>query len=207
MLNIFSLNHNLSSYNEKTSEILEALTTKTINNSINYEVINSIKKIGIFPSLNKKIPNLNYQIFYFTDLCLIYFLYKSIEEKIYIQNSLLLINFDKYTSNVTIFNEGGIYNNLKGFPFNNNNYEEIKKNFISFIDKANNSFFGIFLVITYSDLDNNLKQEVFGIINEIKETCSKLDPPVKVYFYDDDTFISEVFKYIHLFYKEKNRKI
>ena len=207
MLNIFSLNHNLSSYNEKTSEILEALTTKTINNSINYEVINSIKKIGIFPSINKKIPNLNYQIFYFTDLCLIYFLYKSIEEKIYIQNSLLLINFDKYTSNVTIFNEGGIYNNLKGFPFNNNNYEEIKKNFISFIDKANNSFYGIFLVITYSDLDNNLKQEVFGIINEIKETCTKLDPPVKVYFYDDDTFISEVFKYIHLFYKEKNRKI
>ncbi len=207
MLNIFSLNHNLSSYNEKTSEILEALTTKTINNSINYEVINSIKKIGIFPSLNKKIPNLNYQIFYFTDLCLIYFLYKSIEEKIYIQNSLLLINFDKYTANVAIFNEGGIYNNLKGFPFNNNNYEEIKKNFISFIDKANNSFYGIFLVITYSDLDNNLKQEVFGIINEIKETCTKLDPPVKVYFYDDDTFISEVFKYIHLFYKEKNRKI
>ena len=207
MLNIFSLNHNLSSYNEKTSEILEALTTKTINNSINYEVINSIKKIGIFPSINKKIPNLNYQIFYFTDLCLIYFLYKSIEEKIYIQNSLLLINFDKYTSNVTIFNEGGIYNNLKGFPFNNNNYEEIKKNFISFIDKANNSFYGIFLVITYSDLDNNLKQEVFGIINEIKETCTKLDPPVKVYFYDDDKFISEVFKYIHIFYKEKNRKI
>ena len=207
LLNIFSLNHNLSSYNEKTAEILDALTTKTINNSINYEVINSIKKIGIFPSISKRIPNLNYQIFYFTDVCLIYFLYKSIEEKIYIENSLLLINFDKYTANVAIFNEGGIYNNLKGFPFNNNNYEEIKDNFTSFIDKANNSFYGVFLVITYSDLDNNLKQEVFGIINEIKETCTKLDPPVKVYIYDDDTFISEVFKYIHIFYKEKNRKI
>ena len=207
ILNIFSLNHNLSSYNEKTGEILDALTTKTINNSINYEVINSIKKIGIFPSISKRIPNLNYQIFNFTDVCLIYFLYKSIEEKIYIENSLLLINFDKFTANVAIFNEGGIYNNLKGFPFNNNNYEEIKDNFTSFIDKANNSFYGVFLVITYSDLDNNLKQEVFGIINEIKETCTKLDPPVKVYFYDDDTFISEVFKYIHIFYKEKNRKI
>ena len=207
LLNIFSLNHNLSSYNEKTSEILEALTTKTINNSINYEVINSIKKIGIFSSINKKIPNLNYQIFYFTDLSLIYFLYKSIEEKIYLQNSLLLINFDKYTSNVTIFNEGGIYNNLKGFPYNNNNYEEIKNNYISFIEKANNSFDGILLVITFTDLDDNLKQLVFGIINQIKETCTKLDPPVKVYFYDDDKFISEVFKYIHIFYKEKNRKI
>ena len=207
ILNIFSLNHNLSSYNEKTGEILDALTTKTINNSINYEVINSIKKIGIFSSINKKIPNLNYQIFYFTDLSLIYFLYKSIEEKIYLQNSLLLINFDKYTSNVTIFNEGGIYNNLKGFPYNNNNYEEIKNNYISFIEKANNSFDGILLVITFTDLDDNLKQLVFGIINQIKETCTKLDPPVKVYFYDDDTFISEVFKYIHLFHKEKNRKI
>ena len=207
ILNIFSLNHNLSSYNEKTGEILDALTTKTINNSINYEVINSIKKIGIFSSINKKIPNLNYQIFYFTDLSLIYFLYKSIEEKIYLQNSLLLINFDKYTSNVTIFNEGGIYNNLKGFPYNNNNYEEIKNNYISFIEKANNSFDGILLVITFTDLDDNLKQLVFGIINQIKETCTKLDPPVKVYFYDDDTFISEVFKYIHIFYKEKNRKI
>ena len=160
-----------------------------------------------FLQLNKKIPNLNYQIFYFTDLCLIYFLYKSIEEKIYIENSLLLINFDKYTSNVTIFNEGGIYNNLKGFPYNNNNYEEIKNNYISFIEKANNSFDGILLVITFTDLDNNLKQLVFGIINQIKETCTKLDPPVKVYFYDDDKFISEVFKYIHIFYKEKNRKI
>ena len=207
ILNIFSLNHNLSSYNEKTGEILDALTTKTINNSINYEVINSIKKIGIFSSINKKIPYLNYQIFYFTDLSLIYFLYKSIEEKIYLQNSLLLINFDKYTSNVTIFNEGGIYNNLKGFPYNNNNYEEIKNNYISFIEKANNSFDGILLVITFTDLDDNLKQLVFGIINQIKETCTKLDPPVKVYFYDDDTFISEVFKYIHIFYKEKNRKI
>ena len=207
ILNIFSLNHNLSSYNEKTGEILDALTTKTINNSINYEVINSIKKIGIFSSINKKIPNLNYQIFYFTDLSLIYFLYKSIEEKIYLQNSLLLINFDKYTSNVTIFNEGGIYNNLKGFPYNNNNYEEIKNNYISFIEKANNSFDGILLVITFTDLDDNLKQLVFGIINQIKETCTKLDPPVKVYFYDDDKFISEVFKYIHIFYKEKNRKI
>ena len=207
ILNIFSLNHNLSSYNEKTGEILDALTTKTINNSINYEVINSIKKIGIFSSINKKIPNLNYQIFYFTDLSLIYFLYKSIEEKIYLQNSLLLINFDKYTSNVTIFNEGGIYNNLKGFPYNNNNYEEIKNNYISFIEKANNSFDGILLVITFTDLDDNLKQLVFGIINQIKETCTKLDPPVKVYFYDDDKFISEVFKYIYIFYKEKNRKI
>ena len=207
ILNIFSLNHNLSSYNEKTGEILDALTTKTINNSINYEVINSIKKIGIFSSINKKIPNLNYQIFYFTDLSLIYFLYKSIEEKIYLQNSLLLINFDKYTSNVTIFNEGGIYNNLKGFPYNNNNYEEIKNNYISFIEKANNSFDGILLVITFTYLYYNLKELFFGIINQIKETCTKLDPPVKVYFYDDDKFISEVFKYIHIFYKEKNRKI
>ena len=63
------------------------------------------------------------------------------------------------------------------------------------------------LVITFTDLDDNLKQLVFGIINQIKETCTKLDPPVKVYFYDDDKFISEVFKYIHIFYKEKNRKI
>ena len=208
ILNIFSLNHNLSSNNEKIGKIIEALTTKSINNSINYEVINTIQKIGLFPLLNiKKIPNLMYQIYYFTDLILIYFLYKSIQEKIYIQNSLMLIHFDKYTSNATIFNEGGIYNNLKGFPYNNNNYEAIKDNYLSFIDKANDSFDGLLLIFTFTDLSDDIKNIVFNLINDIQDVCSKLDPPVQVFFYHDDTFVFEVFKFIQIFFDDKNRKL
>ena len=208
ILNIFSLNHNLSSNNEKIGKIIEALTTKSINNSINYEVINTIQKIGLFPLLNiQKIPNLMYQIYYFTDLILIYFLYKSIQEKIYIQNSLMLIHFDKYTSNATIFNEGGIYNNLKGFPYNNNNYEAIKDNYLSFIDKANDSFDGLLLIFTFTDLSDDIKNIVFNLINDIQDVCSKLDPPVQVFFYHDDTFVFEVFKFIQIFFDDKNRKL
>ena len=207
ILNIFSLNHNLSSSNEKIEGMINALSIETINNTINKKVINSIQKIGIFPNFKKKIPNLIYNIFNFSDLSLIYFLYKSIEKKIYIQNSLLLINFDKYTSNVSLFNEGGIYNNLKGFPYNNNNYNEINNQYYSFILKANDSFDGLFLVITYTNLEDDIKNSVFDIINKIKEICEKNEPPIDVYFLEDDNYIYDIFKYIHLFYNEKNRKV
>ena len=207
ILNIFSLNHNLSSNNEKIEEMINALSTETINNTKNKKVINSIEKIGIFPNFKRKLPNLIYNIFNLSDLFLIYFLYKSIEKKIYIQNSLLLINFDKYTSNVSLFNEGGIYNNLKGFPYNNNNYNEINNQYYSFILKANDSFDGLFLVITYTNLEDDIKNSVFDIINKIKEICEKNEPPIDVYFLEDDNYIYDIFKYIHLFYNEKNRKV
>ena len=207
ILNIFSLNHNLSSNNEKIEEMINALSTETINNTKNKKVINSIEKIGIFPNFKRKIPNLIYNIFNLSDLFLIYFLYKSIEKKIYIQNSLIFINFDKYTSNVSLFNEGGIYNNLKGFPYNNNNYNNIKNKYYSFIKKANDSFDGIFLVITFTDLEDDIKNNVFNIVNDIKEICKKIDPPIDIYFIDDDNYVYDIFKYIHLFYNEKNRKV
>ena len=207
ILNIFSLNHNLSSNNEKIEEMINALSTETINNTKNKKVINSIEKIGIFPNFKRKIPNLIYNIFNLSDLFLIYFLYKSIEKKIYIQNSLIFINFDKYTSNVSLFNEGGIYNNLKGFPYNNNNYNDIKNKYYSFIKKANESFDGIFLVITFTDLEDDIKNNVFNIVNDIKEICKKIDPPIDIYFIDDDNYVYDIFKYIHLFYNEKNRKV
>ena len=207
ILNIFSLNHNLSSNNEKIEEMINALSTETINNTKNKKVINSIEKIGIFPNFKRKIPNLIYNIFHLSDLFLIYFLYKSIEKKIYIQNSLIFINFDKYTSNVSLFNEGGIYNNLKGFPYNNNNYNNIKNKYYSFIKKANDSFDGIFLVITFTDLEDDIKNNVFNIVNDIKEICKKIDPPIDIYFIDDDNYVYDIFKYIHLFYNEKNRKV
>jgi len=207
ILNIFSLNHNLSSNNEKIEEMINALSTETINNTKNKKVINSIEKIGIFPNFKRKLPNLIYNIFNLSDLFLIYFLYKSIEKKIYIQNSLIFINFDKYTSNVSLFNEGGIYNNLKGFPYNNNNYNNIKNKYYSFIKKANDSFDGIFLVITFTDLEDDIKNNVFNIVNDIKEICKKIDPPIDIYFIDDDNYVYDIFKYIHLFYNEKNRKV
>ena len=207
ILNIFSLNHNLSSNNEKIEEMINALSTETINNTKNKKVINSIEKIGIFPNFKRKLPNLIYNIFNLSDLFLIYFLYKSIEKKIYIQNSLIFINFDKYTSNVSLFNEGGIYNNLKGFPYNNNNYNDIKNKYYSFIKKANESFDGIFLVITFTDLEDDIKNNVFNIVNDIKEICKKIDPPIDIYFIDDDNYVYDIFKYIHLFYNEKNRKV
>ena len=208
ILNIFSLNHNLSSNNEKINEIIEALSKESINNTINEKIINSIEKIGIFPNnINKKIPNLTYKIFYFTDVSLLYFLYKSIFEKIYIESTLMLITFDNYTSNISIFNEGGIYNNLKNFPYNNNNYKDIKDKYLNFIYKANDSFDGIFLVITYIELNEQNKTIVFNIINEIKDICQKLNPVVKVYFQENNLFAYDVFKFIHLFFKDKNRKI
>ena len=41
----------------------------------------------------------------------------------------------------------------------------------------------------------------------IKETCKKTDPPIDVYCIEDENYIYDVFKYIHLFYNEKNRKV
>ena len=119
----------------------------------------------------------------------------------------MLITFDNYTSNISIFNEGGIYNNLKNFPYNKNNYEDMKDKYLNFIYKANDSFDGIFLVITYIELNEQNKTIVFNIINEIKDICQKLNPVVKVYFQENNLFAYDVFKFIHLFFKDKNRKI
>ena len=101
-------------------------------------------------------------------------IYSCFLNKIYISNSIILINFLK----------------------------NLKENIIKFIKNVNENYNGIDLIITYCDIEN-IKNDVNEIINNISIVCYSVEPAIKMKVYGE-TILRDLFLYSEIFFREKN---
>ena len=193
VISIFSQNRNLS---KTSNELLEKINTCKDKNAKEY-----LKKIGFFPNCNLEGIKVDYKLY---DLCeqnLVYHLYLSQKKKIPINKSLLFLKFDKFIVNYAILYDGNIRAGLSGKLNKNFNKNNIENNAISIIEKANNDYEGVDVILSYIDYSNEEeKNKLMEIFENIKKHCQKMDSTSKVVIYDNDDINIDVFKYMNLFY-------
>ena len=193
VISIFSQNRNLS---KTSNELLEKINTCKDKNAKEY-----LKKIGFFPNCNLEGIKVEYKLY---DLCeqnLVYHLYLSQKKKIPINKSLLFLKFDKFIVNYAILYDGNIRAGLSGKLNKNFNKNNIENNAISIIEKANNDYEGVDVILSYIDYSNEEeKNKLMEIFENIKKHCQKMDSTSKVVIYDNDDINIDVFKYMNLFY-------
>ena len=193
VISIFSQNRNLS---KASNELLEKINTCKDKNAKEY-----LKKIGFFPNCNLEGIKVEYKLY---DLCeqnLVYHLYLSQKKKIPINKSLLFLKFDKFIVNYAILYDGNIRAGLSGKLNKNFNKNNIENNAISIIEKANNDYEGVDVILSYIDYSNEEeKNQLMEIFENIKKHCQKMDSTSKVVIYDNDDINIDVFKYMNLFY-------
>ena len=183
----------------------------TINNSINdYESLNYLQKIGFYPSEILEGYKVEYKLFDLCEQSLIYHLYLSNLKNIVPKKSVLFIQFDKLVVNAAVFNEGAIFTKLKGKKerdanwkssyFNNINVNDVN-GILDFLENANDTFEGIDLVLSYVDNNEEKKKNVLKLFETIKNHCKeKINPPIKVFVYEQNEIADKVFDYMNLFY-------
>lgn len=194
---IFSQNRDLSALFEDLKEQIKNPDEED-KNVEGYE--NYFKKIGFCPKENLEGYKVEYKLY---DLCqqsLIYYLYLSYSNNEIPKEPVLFLQFDKLVTNGTVFNEGGICNDLeenkiKSGDLNNIQINDVK-NVINLIDNVNDTFKGIEVVL--SCVDNFENKE---LIENTKKHCKeKKEPAIKVVVYEQKEIADNVFNYINLFY-------
>ena len=194
IISIYSQNRNLS----KTSdELLEAINNCKDKNTIEY-----LNTIGFFPNCNLEGIKVDYKLY---DLCeqnLVYHLYLSQKKKIPTKKPLLFLKFDKFIVNYAILYDGNIRAGLSGKLNKNYNKNDIEDYAISIIEKANTDYEGVDVILSYIDCTNEEeKNKLMKIFENIKKHCQKMDSTTKVVIYDNDDINIDVFKYMNLFYE------
>ena len=211
IVSIFSQNRDLSTLYKEVEDQINALGVSTINNSINdYESLNYLQKIGFYPSEILEGYKVEYKLFDLCEQSLIYHLYLSNLKNIVPKKSVLFIQFDKLVVNAAVFNEGAIFTKLKGKKerdanwkssyFNNINVNDVN-GILDFLENANDTFEGIDLVLSYVDNNEEKKKNVLKLFETIKNHCKeKINPPIKVFVYEQNEIADKVFDYMNLFY-------
>ena len=210
-ISLFSQNRDLSILNKEIDNQIKALTVSTINNSINNsESLEYLKKIGFYPSELLEGYKVEYKLYDLCEQSLIYYLYLSYLKNKPPEKNVLFIEFDKLVVNAAIFNKGTIFTELKGKKekesnwkssyFNNINSNDVN-GILDFLENANDTFEGIDVVLSYVDLMEEKKKKIFELFDTIKKHCQeKINPPIKVYVYDQNEIANNVFNYMNLFY-------
>ena len=210
-LSLFSQNRDLSVLNKDINDQIKALSVSTINNSINNaESLEYLRKIGFYPSELLEGYQVEYKLYDLCEQSLIYYLYLSYLKNKPPKKSVLFMEFDKLVVNAAIFNDGSIFTELKGKKekdanwkssyFNNINTNDIN-GILDFLENANDTFEGIDVVLSYVDLKEEKKKNILELFDTIKKHCQeKINPPIKVYVYDQNEIANNVFNYMNLFY-------
>ena len=56
-------------------------------------------------------------------------------------------------------------------------------------------------MLSYVDLNEEKKKKILELFDTIKKHCQeKINPPIKVYVYDQNEIANNVFNYMNLFY-------
>ena len=201
LVSIFSQNRELSSLNEDIAEKIEALKSKTINNSVNDpEYINYLEKIGFYPEENIEGYKINYKLYDLCEQSLIYHLFNAKVNNQEINKSVLFMLFDEKVVNAAVFNEGAIISNFKGKKnyLNNININD-ENGVLNFLENANDTFEGIELVLNCFDYKD--KEKLKSLVEKIKKYCEE-KIKVNVVICDENKITNDVFNYMDLFYKE-----
>ena len=207
-INIYSQNKNLSQVSQKIKEIISALEDYSINNEDKYQnqiYIQFFEKIGFYP--DKKICNyeIKYNLYNFTDQCLIYHLYLNHIQEREIENSTLVMIFDKNAIHITALNQNVIFNKFKTLEkkWKKKYYSEIKFNDIktvnNFILAVVDTFEGLDLVLCNINNEEN-KEDIENKFKQIKQFIDeKIENGIRTFIYDEDKLIAETLKYIGMF--------
>ena len=208
LINLYSQNKNLSLLSNKIKELINALKDYSINNvdeKQNRIYSHFLQKIGFYP--DKKIGDFEimYNLYDFSDQCLIYHLFLIHCQEKFVESSTLVMIFDKDNLHITALNEGGIYTKFKSLEngWKKKYYSKIKmddfKSIVEFIAAVSDSFDGLDLVLCYMNNDDK-KDDLLALFKQIKEyTAEKIDEPINVYIYHEGDFIRKILKYIWLF--------
>ena len=202
IISIFSQNRELSSLNDDIAEKINALKSKSINNSVNDpEYINYLEKIGFYPGEEIEGYKIDFKLF---DLCeqnLIYHLFSSKVKNEEIKKSVLFMLFDEKVVNAAVFNEGAVFSNFKGKKnyLNNININD-ENGVLNFLENANDTFDGIELVVNCFDYKGDKKKKLENLVEKIKKYCEERIK-VNVIICDEKQITNDVFNYMYLFYK------
>ena len=202
IVSIFSQNRELSSLNDDIAEKINALKSKSINNSVNDpEYINYLEKIGFYPGEEIEGYKIDFKLF---DLCeqnLIYHLFSSKVKNEEIKKSVLFMLFDEKVVNAAVFNEGAVFSNFKGKKnyLNNININD-ENGVLNFLENANDTFDGIELVLNCLDYKGDKKKKLENLVEKIKKYCEERIK-VNVIICDEKQITNDVFNYMYLFYK------
>ena len=211
LINLFSLNRNLSFISDKVKDLVDALNSYSINNVVKnknkmYEQF--LQKLGFYPDEKLDRFEIKYNLYDFSDQCVIYHLFLNHIQEKYVESSTLFLLFDKFTVSSSAINEGAIFNKFKSLEkgwrqkyysnLNSNDFNSI----VYFIKAISDSFDGLDLVLCYMDNDDK-KDEILNLFRQIKEFVQKnIYESINVYIYHEENFIKKIFKYIGLFTSE-----
>ena len=211
LINLYSQNKNLALVSNKVKELMNALKDYSINNidkTQNKIYSQFLQKLGFYP--DKKIGEYEiiYNLYDFSDQCLIYHLYLAHCHTKFVGSSTLVMIFDKDCLHITALNEGGIYSKFKSLEntWKHKYYSKLKmddfKSISEFITALSDSFDGLDLVLCYMNNEEK-KDDLLDLFNQIKEfTAKKIDEQINVYIYNEEDLIRKMLKYIGLFSEE-----
>ena len=210
-INLYSQNNNLSSISPKIRDLITTLHNYSINNEDKFQnqiYIQFLEKLGFYP--NKKISNyeIKYNLYDFTDQCLIYHLFLNHIQERSLDESTLVMIFNPDTIHITAINKGTIFHKFKTLEKNwkAKYYSQIKfddiKSICNFIKAMAGSFRGFDLVLCSINSEEK-KEEFENKFKEIKQFVDeKIQEQIRTFIYYEDKFIVDIFKYIETFSDE-----
>jgi len=205
IVSIFSLNKDLllkfpelkdQINNENKDENIIDSDNETDNENEKY-----IKNLGFLPDIKIEDYNLEYKLYSRNEQILIYHMFLTITKNIKIAKTILLIEFDELTINGAIYNKGEIIIKLKDKNFNNINIDNIDE-ILYLIKTASNNFDGLELILSSNNsIEEENKKKLLDTIEKIKKYCQEIiNPPIKIYEYDQNDICQNVIKYTNLIY-------
>ena len=128
-------------------------------------------------------------------------MFLTITKNIKIAKTILLIEFDELTVNGAIYNKGEIIIKLKDKNFNNINIDNIDE-ILYLIKTASNNFDGLELILSSNNsIEEENKKKLLDATEKIKKYCQEIiNPPIKIYEYDQNDICQNVIKYTNLIY-------
>jgi hypothetical protein len=211
LLNLYSQNKDLSLYSTRIKDLINALKDYSINNvdeNQNRVYSQFLQKLGFYPEKILGDYQISYNLYDFSDQCLIYHLFLNHCQENFVESSTLVMIFDKDKLHVTAMSEGGIFTKFKSLEngWKHKYYSKLKiddfQNIVGFISKLSDYFDGLDLVLCYMNNDDK-KEDLMTLFNLIEEyTKEKIDEPINVYIYREEQLILKMLKYIGLFANE-----
>ena len=198
--------NNIVDLNSTANTTLETFSTETLNYVPSMAIVSSVHKLGVYPiSFISMNPNVNVNVKNFCDEALIYHMIKRVSKGESFDNTICSIHFDSNVAQISMFNEGGLFNSFRGFNYDSSinlisNFENIKE----FILRASDSFDGLDIVLSYT----NIKQNEIDMFNREMRVLasSKKEHNIRLYIYDSN-FVYEVVRYHNIIYDKKNYSI
>ena len=196
LITIFNQNKDLPS----TCEEIKTEIEKTTEN----EKKKYLRNIGFYPDGRIENTKVEYKLYEPNDLILIYHLFFNLTKDIKISKSILIIEFDKLVANAFVYNKGEIILKLRD---KENNFCDLDLNkideILDLIKIVYEKYEGSELVLT---INNNIEEEnkkiIVGVIEQIKTFCQeKLNPPVKIFKYEQNEILQNSIKYINSLYE------